>query len=560
VTIDGYSQPGASPNSLANADNASLQIILDGSTIGGDGLAIAASNSTVRGLVIDSFSNGIHLLPAASQDVVAGNFIGIDFSGSSPRGNSQGILVDGSVANTIGGTAPADRNLVAANFSQNILVTNNASTNLVAGNFVGLTASGTSTLTSPGNGVVMDGAPDNTVGGTALGAGNVIAGQGGDALQISGAGGNVVQGNLIGTDSTGAIALGDGTDGVGISNSSNNLIGGTASGAGNTLAAGRNGIFLDSAADGNVVQGNFIGSNASGATGLGNTNTGIAVFSSSNDNLLGGTVAGAGNVIVSNGDRGILFAFSSNGNVVAGNWIGTDPAGTAGKGNQSNGVEFIFGPSNNTVGGTAAGAGNVIANNGGAGVALTSGDVEGDAILSNSIYGNAGGGITLAPGANQSQSAPVLNSAVFSTGNTTIMGSMSGSPSTSYTLQFFANDTPNPSGFGQGQTLLGTTTVTTDPGGNATFSVSFATPATTGKSISATATDPSGDTSGFAQNVTATIGAAVVRSAVALVSQGTGRGPRSNSLALGALDDGATLNELATDVIRWRRQRLGMHI
>ena len=114
-------------------------------------------------------------------------------------------------------------------------------------------------------------------------------------------------------------------------------------------------------------------------------------------------MAGAGNVIVFNGDRGILFVFSSDGNAVEGNWIGTDPAGAAGMRNATNGVEFIFGPSNNTVGGTAAGAANVIANNGGAGVGLTSGDVEGDAILSNSIYGNAGGGITLASGANQSQ-------------------------------------------------------------------------------------------------------------------------------------------------------------
>ena len=403
VIIDGYSQSGASPNSLTSADNASLQIILDGSAVGGDGLAIAASNSSVSGLVIDSFSNGIHLLPVASDDVIAGNFIGLDASGSSAVGNSQGILVDGSAANTIGDTTPAARNLVAANGSENILLTNNASTNLVAGNFVGLAASGTSAVTSFGNGVVVDNAPDNTLGGTALGAGNVIAGQDGDAVQISGAAGNVVQGNLIGTDPTGTIALGNGTEGVHISDSSNNLIGGTAPGAGNTMAAGQDGIFLDDGSDGNVIQGNFIGTNASDAAGLGNTHSGIGVFDSSNNNLLGGTVAGAGNVIVFNGDRGILFAFSSDGNAVEGNWIGTDPAGAAGMGNATNGVEFIFGPSNNTVGGTAAGAANVIANNGGAGVALTSGDVEGDAILSNSIYGNAGGGITLASGANQSQ-------------------------------------------------------------------------------------------------------------------------------------------------------------
>ena len=132
-------------------------------------------------------------------------------------------------------------------------------------------------------------------------------------------------------------------------------------------------------------------------------------------------------MIVFNGDRGILFAFSSDGNAVEGNWIGTDPAGAAGMGNATNGVEFIFGPSNNTVGGTAAGAANVIANNGGAGVGLTSGDVEGDAILSNSIYGNAGGGITLASRSQPVPNAPVLDAAAdFGTGfGTAVNGSLS---------------------------------------------------------------------------------------------------------------------------------------
>ena len=134
-------------------------------------------------------------------------------------------------------------------------------------------------MTSFGNGVVVDNAPDNTRG-TALGAGNVIAGQDGDAVQIIGSAGNVVQGNLIGTDPTGTIALGNRVEAVAISDSSNNLIGGTAPGAGNTMAAGQDGIFLDDGSDGNVIQGNFIGTNASDAAGLGNTHSGIGVFDS----------------------------------------------------------------------------------------------------------------------------------------------------------------------------------------------------------------------------------------------------------------------------------------
>jgi hypothetical protein len=145
----------------------------------------------------------------------------------------------------------------------------------------------------------------------------------------------------------------------------------------------------------------------------------------------------------------------------------------------------------------------VIANNGGAGVALTSGDVEGDAILSNSIYGNAGMGITLAPRANLSQSAPVLEGAVdFGSGfGTAVKGSLSSTPSTTFTLQFFASPTPDPSGFGQGQIFLGSTAATTDAAGNVEFQANLATSGIAGDVVSATATDPSGDTSEFSADI-----------------------------------------------------------
>ena len=116
VLIDGYSQPGASPNTEAQSDNAILQIVLDGYASGyADGLTIAAPSVTVRGLVIDGFGYGIHLLGSGGQDVVAGNFIGVDASGSHAQGDQYGVFADQVGQNTIGGTTPADRNIISGN-------------------------------------------------------------------------------------------------------------------------------------------------------------------------------------------------------------------------------------------------------------------------------------------------------------------------------------------------------------------------------------------------------------------------------------------------------------
>ena len=209
---------------------------------------------------------------------------------------------------------------------------------------------------------------------------------------------------------------------------------------------------------------------------------------------------------------------SAFGNLMEGNLIGTDITGTQPIANSNDGILFFFGSSDNTVGGTAAGAANIIAFNQGAGVTVglsATDPCTGDEILSNSIFGNnhlgidlGGDGVTLnSPGsphtgANLLQSFPVLTNAVAFTGlSTVIVGSLNSDPSTTFTLQFFSNPTADPSGYGQGQTLIGTTTVTTDASGNASFQASFPVVVTAGYAISATATDPSGNTSEFAQDV-----------------------------------------------------------
>ena len=179
---------------------------------------------------------------------------------------------------------------------------------------------------------------------------------------------------------------------------------------------------------------------------------------------------------------------------------------------------MFFGALDNTIGGTAAGAGNIIADNQGEGVTVglsANDNCVGDAILSNSIFGNSQIGIDLGndgvtlntpgsphTGANNLQSFPVLAEAVaFSGVSTVIAGSLNSSPDATFTLQFFSNPSADPSGYGQGQILLGTTSVTTDASGNARFQVSFPVVVQAEYAISATATDSSGDTSELAQDV-----------------------------------------------------------
>ncbi len=456
VLIDGYSQPGASPNTQADSDNATLMIDLGQSTSYYDGLDIGASGCTVQGLAINGFNNGIQIEPGSTGDLIQGNFIGTDVTGTYQQSNNQGILVNGTSGDTIGGTTPAARNVVSGNTGQDIFLAYGASGNLVEGNFVGLRASGTSTVYNAGNGVIAYYSDGNTVGGTVAGAGNVIGGIAGDGIQFGGSNDCVAEGNFIGTDPTGTIAL-------------------------------RNG-------------------------------QGVGIRYGSSGDTIGGTTPGSGNLISGN-STGVLIPYYTGGDTIEGNLIGTDATGTNPLPNTGPGVEIIYGSSNNTVGGTAAGAGNTIAFNAGAGVVVggySSDQATGNAILSNSIYGNGALGIDLGDdgvtpntpggphsGPNDLQNFPVLSQAATFDGNTYVIGTLNSAPGTTFTLQFFASATPDPSGYGQGQTLIGTTTVTTDANGNASFIASFPGAIPAGQAVSATATDPNGNTSEFAQDVTA---------------------------------------------------------
>ena len=203
--IDGYSQPGASANTLTTGDNAVLLIELNGAGAGGgaNGLTLAAGSdgSTIKGLVIDQFAADGIAIVGASNNVITGNFIGVDPTGTAARGNLVGIdLRSGSSNNRIGGTTGAERNIISSNSVDGIQIRGASSNNVVQGNYIGLDVTGTLDLGNTNQGVaIFTAATNNTVGGTAAGAGNVISGNGGEGVRIISAGttGNAIRGNSI---------------------------------------------------------------------------------------------------------------------------------------------------------------------------------------------------------------------------------------------------------------------------------------------------------------------------------------------------------------------------
>ncbi len=218
-----------------------------------------------------------------------------------------------------------------------------------------------------------------------------------------------------------------------------------------------------------------------------------------------------GNLISGNREHG-LFLLREGGapNIVQGNRIGTDMTGTAAIGNVGNGVHASGGP--NTIGGTDSGQGNVIAFNGGAGVALPANLSIGlGAVLSNAIFSNGGLGIDLGEdgvtpndpcdvdtgAGNDLQNFPGITAVEGSASAITIRGQLNSTPSTAYLLQFFASAAADPSGFGEGANLLGSTTVTTDGTCNASFAVTLPVAVAAGQFVTATATDPLMRTSEF---------------------------------------------------------------
>ena len=393
-----------------------------GNTIGG-------TTAAARNLVSGNEGFGIQLALGATGNYVQGNYIGTVASGSgldlSGDGlpfisNLQGGIViedPGTTGNLIGGTADGSLNVISGNQNAGVLIANNASGNLVEGNYIGPDKTGRIVIGNTGSGVELDSfASGNTIGGATAAARNIISGNLASGIILQRAAfGNSVEGNFIGTDVTGTkIPLLENTDrtqgnlqnGISFINLAyDNTIGGTVPGAGNVIAGNTgNGVDLSSGSTGNLVLGNTIGVDVTGIRELGNALNGVFINDVSG-NTIGGTTPGAGNLISGNVLNGLQIAAGTGktqtstggmvqGSTVEGNFIGTDASGTLAIGNGQNGV-FLNGSPVNTIGGTASGAANLISGNLLNGVSFFGADTTGNLLLGNRIGTNASGTLSL---------------------------------------------------------------------------------------------------------------------------------------------------------------------
>ena len=583
TTDDSYAANGSHP-----------AIVLDGSGAGAgvDGLTLqsGASGSTVKGFSIVGFSNALYV--AGSSNTIQANYLGVNATGSTAVANANGIDIIGGAGNLIGGTTAAERNVISGNTYYGVYVSGAAATgNVVQGNYIGTNAAGNAAVANGASGVWIDaGATGNTLGGAAAGAGNVISGNVARGIRIT-SGANTIAGNYVGLDATGTFALANQGSGIEIT-SAGNTVGGTTAGARNVVS-GNAQFGLDIAgalATGNTVAGNYIGLNAAGTAAVANGDIGIFVRQGASSNTIGGATTASRNVIsgnaqfgvdisggttsgnvvrnnylgtnaagdaaVSNGGFGLVIDFNaintsvldnvisgntntsssayrggiylkSSGATIQGNLIGLNAAGTAflsnGNGSGGAGIYEAGGSTGALIGGTSAGQGNIIAGNTGAGVVVKStGNIQ---VLGNAIYGNSGLGIDLAAngvtandaapdadtGANGLQNFPVLATARTDGSSQLILtGTLSSAASSYYRIEFYASTSQDATGYGEGQTYLGHANVATDAAGVATISTTLSVNVPVGAFISATATKATDgtytaftDTSEFARDIAA---------------------------------------------------------
>ncbi|MFI5459139.1 MAG: Ig-like domain repeat protein [Isosphaerales bacterium] len=498
--INGYSQPGASKNTLAQGDNAKLAVAINGKTAGAiDGLTIDQQGSQVLGLDIENFVKAGVLITAGGNVQVAGCFIGTDPTGETAAPNGTGVELENSF-NTIGGPNAGDRNVISGsgNASTSYFVHDGVyvpdqatnplnitpSGNVIENNFLGLDATGTKAIENEYAGV-QDSGSGNIYGGTASGLGNVISGNGDGGLDTSGS--VTIEGNYIGTDVTGTVALGNGQSGSGIISFepasaksismtiSNNLISGNQTGILLSQTVGSQSAY--------TIANNLIGTNATGTAALGSGTFGIDLYSVEN--------ATVQNNVISDNSIGVRTQTSTPSgelqhDVILGNLIGTDKTGQVALGNSLHGIEIENG-TGLTIGGTGPGQGNVIANSGYYGIYLLAG--QHDQFTRNSIFGNAKGGIFQNYLTNEFAGPPTLTFAPGTGSTGTLSGTLTEAKNTSYVVEIFSNSTAQSS---EGQTFVQEVTVTTDGTGQGTFSLSE--PA---GFYTATTTAPSGDTSEF---------------------------------------------------------------
>lgn len=438
VTIDGTSQTGAACPAIGTP--AALKIVLNGSSlISGSGLNLAAGSdgSEIRGLVIGGFPDqGIRV--ESDDNVIACNHIGIDAAGTADFGNGlNGVRVTGAY-NRIGGLAIGERNVISGNGLAGVLLDTGANDNKVQQNYVGTNANGTGAVGNSEAGVRLNTADGNKIGGVNTIARNVISGNGLYGVHLRAESDeNQVHGNWIGTNATGTAAVANGV-GIYVRNSDSNEIGGDNPDKGNLVSGNTyNGVHIYENADDNLVLNNTIGLNKDG-NALGNGSMGVML----DQGVIGTQVHS--NTIAYSGMDGIRILATSIQNSLRFNTIyGSDELGI---------------------------------------------DLNSDEVTPNDGPGDPD------TGPNNLQNFPVLNTADALTGK--ITGVLTSNAVLQYKLDFYRNDSCDPSNHGEGEVHLGSRMMMTNGGGVANFEVIIA-GFDGGDYITVTATGPMGNTSEF---------------------------------------------------------------
>lgn len=471
-------------------------------TIGTGALGNVISGNGFDGISIDS-ADGV---------TIRGNRIGTNGAGTAAVGNGvSGIVLADATNVTIGGTGAGEGNLISGNGIFGVQAATSSDLT-IQGNIVGLNLAGAGALPNGGPGLILALTDGAVIGGSASGARNIISSNGFDGIILLtdvGFVSPVIQGNRIGTSADGLTAIGNGATGISVNGSGGGtLIGGPGAGDGNLISGNdAPGIdLLDSL--GATIQGNIIGLNVTETAALPNGVGGIFTCGCSGPLLIGGTAAGAGNVVSGNDGDGI-YLDSVTGATIQNNRIGTNSAGAGSFGNQGDGIRLEFGASNNTIGGTGTNERNIIANNTGVGINLLDPGTVGNAIRANSIWANGLLGIDLNDdnvtandatdadaGPNNLQNFPVLTNALLVGGSTQVAGSLTSAANSPFTIDVFASTSCDPLGNGEGQFYLGSTSVLTNGAGLATFDQPFAA-AAAGSVITATSSNGAGSTSEF---------------------------------------------------------------
>ena len=484
---------------------------------------IGSSTSTGgRNILSGNSAQGIVIADVGTNsNNVLGNIIGMNPAGTAAIPNQfEGVAIFGSASsNVIGGSSSASINYISGNIGSGISISGVGSkSNKVQHNFIGTKLSGTAALPNNAGVQIFGGAQKNTIGGTSASARNVISGNNYQGIVISGAGtkSNTVSGNYVGTNKTGTAALPNAFAGISIFlGAQSNVIGGSNAASRNVISGNLNqGITLsDTGTKSNQILANYIGLNAAGTAAIPNAWSGVDIFTGAASNIIG--AAGKGNVISGNGNYGVAISGTGTSlNSVQGNFIGTNPAATAGIPNAFSGMILFNSATNNTIGNSAAGAGNMIAFNTFAGIDVFDNTTTGNDFNANSIFSNGYLGINLVGGSetclgvtandtqdpdtgpNGLQNYPVLT---FANSAAVIQGSLNSVPNKAYRVDFFSSPVADSCGFGEGQTWIGAANVTTDVSGNATLNVDFPGSLTTGSVVTATATGTGAGGSGTSE-------------------------------------------------------------